>query len=56
MSVEIHIRLSEAEAAAVLRSEGFSNGWGVVKSIALQTAELKIIGAIAGAKSGKVNA
>lgn len=44
--VEIMLRLTDNEARAVLRSEGFSNGHGVRKSQALQLAEMKIIGAI----------
>jgi len=47
MSVELRVRLTNAEAAAVLRSEGFSNGRGIKKSVALQTAQMKIIGGIA---------
>lgn len=50
MSVQISIQLSEAEADAVLRSEGFSNGWGVRRSHALIRAQGKIIGAVVGAK------
>lgn len=51
MSVLITVLLADREADAVLRSEGFSNGYGVIKSVPLKTAEAKIIGAIREARS-----
>lgn len=47
--IEVTIRLTDREADAVLRSEGFSNGHGVRLSQALQSAQMKVIGAIASA-------
>jgi len=46
MSVEITVKLTNAEAEAVLRSEGLSNGWGIRKSKSLQSAEKKLLDAL----------
>lgn len=51
MAIEFRVRLSQREAEAVLRSDGFSNGRGVRLSQALQMAQMKIIGAIVSAAS-----
>lgn len=46
MSVTITVTLTNAQAKAVLNSEGFTNGYGCKKSLALGFAQLRIIGAI----------
>jgi hypothetical protein len=46
MSVEITVKLTNAEAEAVLKSEGLHNGWGVRKSKSLKSAENKLLDAI----------
>lgn len=46
MSVEITVKLTNAEAESVLKSEGLSNGWGIRKSKALQSAERKLLDAL----------
>lgn len=51
--MKITLNLTKAEVAAVLRSQGFTNGSGVRKSLALSMAQMKIIGAITAAKSDK---
>lgn len=43
MSINFCIRLSDAEAQAVLRSEGFTNGPGIIRSKPLLSAEKKLI-------------
>lgn len=43
------LNLTEAEAAAILRSEGLHAGHGVRLAIPLQQANLKLIGAVAAA-------
>lgn len=47
--VEVTIKLTNEMARAVLRCEGFSNGHGVRKPLALMVAEERIVGAIADA-------
>lgn len=42
MSVEFTIRLSEREAAAVLRADGFDVGMGVHKGVDIRHAAFKI--------------
>lgn len=44
--IRINVSLSDAQAQAILRSEGFSNGWGIGKSKALQSGEEKLMDAI----------
>lgn len=44
--LKVTINLSKREAEAILRSEGFTNGWGIRKSQSLQSAEAKVVGAI----------
>jgi hypothetical protein len=51
VSVRVEVTLTNAEAAAVLRSQGLSAGHGVRKSIALQSAEMKLIGAVGAASA-----
>ena len=46
MSVRITVNLTNAEAKAVLNSEGLSNGWGIRKSKTLQSAERKLLDAL----------
>lgn len=46
MSITVTVTLSNAQALAVLKSDGLSRGWGVRKSQALQKAELKLLDAI----------
>jgi hypothetical protein len=41
--IEITVAFTNAEAEAVLRSEGLHNGWGVRKAKALQQAEAKLM-------------
>jgi len=44
--IEVTVRLTKSEALAILKSEGFTSGWGIRKSIALQKAEMKMMGAV----------
>lgn len=44
--IEITVRLSQEQAAAIPRSRGFDNGWGVKKAVALKLAEEKVLGAV----------
>lgn len=46
MSVRFSVTLTNAEAKAVLGSEGLTSGYGIKRSIPLRSAELKLIGAI----------
>ena len=50
---EIVLNLTKREIEAVLRSRGFTNGNGVIRSQALQSAEMKIIGALSRAQGGE---
>lgn len=47
--MRITLSLTKREAGAVLRSQWFTNGTGVRKSVALEEAQMKIIGAISAA-------
>ena len=52
MSVELNVRLSEREADAWIRAYGEGrSGWHSRPSIALQTADFKVAGAIFSARS-----
>jgi hypothetical protein len=44
--VNIELKLTKREVDAVRRCSGFDNGYGVVKSQALQSAEMKLRQAI----------
>ena len=46
MSVKVTIQFSEREAEAILRADGFDNGWGARKSKATRTAAFKLNAAI----------
>ena len=45
-TVKVTINLTKAQALAALKSEGLTNGRGVMKSKALQQAERRILDAI----------
>lgn len=56
MSVRLDLTLTEREADAVLAAiaaVGLSLGWGVRKSQALQTSEMKIVQAISRARADR---
>lgn len=46
MPITVSITLSKVQAEALLRSDGFSAGWGVRKSHALNQGEQRILDAV----------
>jgi hypothetical protein len=50
-AVNIELTLTKREAAAIMRSKGFSNGYGIARSAALQAAEMKLRHAIINASA-----
>ena len=53
--MKVTINLTKAQARAVLNSEGLTRGYGVQKTVALQAAEMRIIGAIQAAWNDEID-